>query len=74
MYTVLGVFYFVSALVWLGFYIRYRESLMGLQHMTTVVLAVAFAECLLWMIDYYMYNSSGLICTDLSFSSVLDAS
>jgi hypothetical protein len=53
--------YFIAGAVWLFYYVRYRETLLGLQHFVTVVLAVGFAESVLWMIDYLMYNASGEI-------------
>jgi len=53
--------FIVLVCVW-GFYARrFRNNLMGLQHMITASITVALVESMLWSMDYVLYNSGGRI-------------
>jgi len=44
---------------------------MGLQHMTTASIAIAFVESMLWAIDYVQYNKSGHISDTINVIGTL---
>eukprot|EP01123_Difflugia_compressa_P011451 TRINITY_DN456_c0_g1_i1.p1 TRINITY_DN456_c0_g1~~TRINITY_DN456_c0_g1_i1.p1 ORF type:complete len:509 (+),score=54.41 TRINITY_DN456_c0_g1_i1:150-1529(+) len=61
MYVTISIAIFILLLVWVVYLIKYRQNLMGLQHVITAVIAVAFVENVLWSYDYINCNITGLI-------------
>jgi len=62
-YLVLVSAYFGIFLVWSGFSWYFKKDLMGLQHIITVTIFVAFLETLLWAsyFTYFNYDGNNLL-------------
>jgi len=63
LYFILSLAY-IGLGAWIGYLaFKYRETLMGLQMLLLVVLAVGMNECLVWLISFIVSNSNGLYST-----------
>eukprot|EP01123_Difflugia_compressa_P011255 TRINITY_DN4436_c0_g1_i1.p1 TRINITY_DN4436_c0_g1~~TRINITY_DN4436_c0_g1_i1.p1 ORF type:complete len:528 (+),score=55.79 TRINITY_DN4436_c0_g1_i1:70-1653(+) len=71
MYVSISSAFCCLLIVWVIFVLKYRQNLMGLQHVITVVISVAFAENVLWSYDYINSNITGLISDPINMIGAL---
>jgi len=61
MYMCISLSFLCLLLIWVVFVIKFRENLMGLQHVITATIIIALIENALWSFDFVNYNIDGNI-------------
>jgi len=67
----LTIAFFIFLVVWAVYLYRFRNNLMGLQHMVTASVIVAMLESLLWAVDYIQYNQQGRLSDAINIIGAL---
>jgi len=71
MYVCIAVAFLSLFIIWIIFIVKFRQNLMGLQHIVTIAIFVSFAENVLWSYDYIQYNINGNISDGINMIGAL---